>query len=1052
MTSSLTGLERLQRNSSNMASDKGMTTQSISVPVSYERELKPKYRKILRAGGKVRVTQPKQPAPVAKVEEVPEPEQPLTEREKIYGEESKARIESQMETKTLQGETIGEFAGSRGVPEDVKRQWHEARIASQEQTQRKKEMDEALERIEEKQKDIEQRFYDRKPTVSPEQEVTQTTVTGETQLKPKPGVFTARRRKAAEAEYEEMVRQFNEKFYWIDVDKAAERGWRNLQRDMAAGRLTVPGGAKVDTSKVQARLNLIQAGEEKITLENINVVMKEVKETGWGVHKALTADTTTEMFRNVPQADMKEYVDALAMQKISQQVSKFEAKQRGKQAVVLAGYTVGTAAAGEVIGTLALKGGTVAKVAKVVSSPVAVKTGVGIFGASIISEEIKVIKEYKEGQPIKAQFEQEGIIIKTAGVVYGAAWLKATKGKPISKLYEKTVTHPLAERKFRIMEKELTAVGQGYEPPREPIMEGRVQATLKGYAITQKQVQDIGLTRGFKPSFGQRYEGKAPTIKVGDVRIQRQIITEGGRVTGFSESVEQGMIPKIDPSKQTRLMGDIIVGRAKIDYRPMKVTLGVEEYEYTGSMALNKALIVPGQQTTVLHMTRVNQHIPEWEGVTMLKTISPQSPVYGKSFTEMLRYQPPEKVIIGYAPTPNKYDVTAFFYHKQPTETQIQDIITKLRTRLSKPRGRPAISFIEEGGKVEVVKPSPKYAPEPTKAVIPASKEGYAKAVKTIEGGTMTEGQLLSQLEKYDPYLLSGDRLRTGQFMTEPLMVYQKPPEPESIIATMLPPVVSVGAKTEVFTLTEPITEMMVTRGERIKFESEPVMKARTVTETRTEITPVYDIGRATKAATATEPVMEQITEPITEPIIEPVPPPLPPPPPITRKPPPPKPPREPPPPVIDIPRPKPVVWPSAGTGKRFYVLVRRKGKFFRISPKPLIEREAIQFGAFKVGTTAAATFKLEPTEEQPGMRFTGKGFLKDFYRKGSLWIEKRGRRISTPGELREITFKGLAAIKGKQRNPKQKSFKRFKGNQRGKPSKTMKSGRSLLGGKIKWV
>ena len=68
--------------------------------------------------------------------------------------------------------------------------------------------------------------------------------------------------------------------------------------------------------------------------------------------------------------------------------------------------------------------------------------------------------------------------------------------------------------------------------------------------------------------------------------------------------------------------------------------------------------------------------------------------------------------------------------------------------------------------------------------------------------------------------------------------------------------------------------------------------------------------------------------------------------------------------------------------------------------------------GATIVGRTAAATFKLVPTKAKQLGKFTGRGNLRDFYRKGSLFIEKRGRRIKSRGEVEEITLKGLAALR----------------------------------------
>jgi len=96
-------------------------------------------------------------------------------------------------------------------------------------------------------------------------------------------------------------------------------------------------------------------------------------------------------------------------------------------------------------------------------------------------------------------------------------------------------------------------------------------------------------------------------------------------------------------------------------------------------------------------------------------------------------------------------------------------------------------------------------------------------------------------------------------------------------------------------------------------------------------------------------------------------------------------------------------------------VLVRRGGRFSQVSGSPLSRKEALQFGAFKVGTTAAATFKLRESTSNRLGSFTGRGILSDFKEKNGLYIEKRGRRIKSKGELEEITFKGLKSLRSKK-------------------------------------
>lgn len=102
-----------------------------------------------------------------------------------------------------------------------------------------------------------------------------------------------------------------------------------------------------------------------------------------------------------------------------------------------------------------------------------------------------------------------------------------------------------------------------------------------------------------------------------------------------------------------------------------------------------------------------------------------------------------------------------------------------------------------------------------------------------------------------------------------------------------------------------------------------------------------------------------------------------------------------------------------------FDVFVRRSGSFQKINYAALAKEEAVQFGAWKVGHTAAATFQIRPAREKVKQRFKGKGMLADFYQKrgkgGNMFIEKRGRRIKSRGELQEITFKGISAQKARK-------------------------------------
>lgn len=101
------------------------------------------------------------------------------------------------------------------------------------------------------------------------------------------------------------------------------------------------------------------------------------------------------------------------------------------------------------------------------------------------------------------------------------------------------------------------------------------------------------------------------------------------------------------------------------------------------------------------------------------------------------------------------------------------------------------------------------------------------------------------------------------------------------------------------------------------------------------------------------------------------------------------------------------------GFGRKagFNVLVRRRGVFSKQNVEPLSKKDALKFGSFKVGTTAAASFKIQPAGMFPKLGknpFGSGGNLGDFDVKKGIFIERRGRRIKSIGELQEITFKGI--------------------------------------------
>lgn len=103
-----------------------------------------------------------------------------------------------------------------------------------------------------------------------------------------------------------------------------------------------------------------------------------------------------------------------------------------------------------------------------------------------------------------------------------------------------------------------------------------------------------------------------------------------------------------------------------------------------------------------------------------------------------------------------------------------------------------------------------------------------------------------------------------------------------------------------------------------------------------------------------------------------------------------------------------------------FDVFVRKKGVFYKANVKPLEKSQALSFGAYRTSTTASATFQIRPSQT-PGLGkfFGGGGFLNNFYsakQSPNTYIQKRSKRIGTPGEKYEITYKGLYTKRTKAR------------------------------------
>jgi len=124
---------------------------------------------------------------------------------------------------------------------------------------------------------------------------------------------------------------------------------------------------------------------------------------------------------------------------------------------------------------------------------------------------------------------------------------------------------------------------------------------------------------------------------------------------------------------------------------------------------------------------------------------------------------------------------------------------------------------------------------------------------------------------------------------------------------------------------------------------------------------------------------------------------------------------------ITPLPKPKRLLllkgtrYPSNNLSKLFSVQVRRKGKWTPVATLP--KKAATQLGIDITETTAARSFRLAPTgieAEAKDIPFvTGMERYRKPKARSTLgfdtWVEKTKYAISTPGEKREITLKGLS-------------------------------------------
>lgn len=130
--------------------------------------------------------------------------------------------------------------------------------------------------------------------------------------------------------------------------------------------------------------------------------------------------------------------------------------------------------------------------------------------------------------------------------------------------------------------------------------------------------------------------------------------------------------------------------------------------------------------------------------------------------------------------------------------------------------------------------------------------------------------------------------------------------------------------------------------------------------------------------------------------------------------------------PIPPLARPRVVPWAVA---KSYVPLVKHKKKWLRVTKKPMRREAALDIAAEAVDRSASARFKIVPSKKEPSkIRATGyfrraiHKFRPYKLRRGikiplkEEYIEKKGHRIDTPGEIRGISAKGWIARRKKAR------------------------------------
>jgi hypothetical protein len=116
------------------------------------------------------------------------------------------------------------------------------------------------------------------------------------------------------------------------------------------------------------------------------------------------------------------------------------------------------------------------------------------------------------------------------------------------------------------------------------------------------------------------------------------------------------------------------------------------------------------------------------------------------------------------------------------------------------------------------------------------------------------------------------------------------------------------------------------------------------------------------------------------------------------------------------IPKPPPKLeWESKAREKLGFKVITRVGGKEKILPGVYSRKDVVRYGAYVTKTTARASFRTVASSSSVTRVFNKAVSMADFVKNKKGWfVEKKEKRINTPGELNEITFKGL----GKRRIP----------------------------------